>query len=235
MSDWVPSKDAEFDTFFKRYCQYVNTKCTGGSPEWTHIPADRRTELNGAYAAWFTAYGKLSGPHTPADVLAKDEAKAANGKILREFNNQYILYAREVSDADRREIGAHVHDPTPTAVPRPTAQPGADITYPGRHLLELRKIRPVAGGGDDLRSDWGVRIFWGVMGEATAKDTFRLSVTPVTGDDLPHSTFTKRKKYRFDFDGDSGKTVWFSLRYENEKGGRDGEGPFGPLFSAVIP
>jgi hypothetical protein len=31
------------------------------------------------------------------------------------------------------------------------------------------------------------------------------------------------------------KTVWFCLRYENEKGGEEGEGPFGPLFSAIIP
>jgi hypothetical protein len=80
-----------------------------------------------------------------------------------------------------------------------------------------------------------VRIFWGIMGEPTEKDRFRLSTPPVTGNDLPHSVFTQRKKYRFDFDGDSGKTVWFCLRYENKKGGKEGEGSFGPLFSAIIP
>jgi hypothetical protein len=93
----------------------------------------------------------------------------------------------------------------------------------------------VAGTGDGSRIDYGVRIFWGIMGETTERDKFRLSAPPATGDDLPHSTFTHRKKYRFDFDGDSGKTVWFCLRYENEKGGKEGEGTFGPLFSAIIP
>jgi hypothetical protein len=35
--------------------------------------------------------------------------------------------------------------------------------------------------------------------------------------------------------GDSGKTVYFCLRYENQKGGEEGEGPFGPIMSAIIP
>jgi hypothetical protein len=80
-----------------------------------------------------------------------------------------------------------------------------------------------------------VRIFWGILGEPTETDKFRLSAPPVTGRDFPHSTFTRRKNVRFDLEGDSGKTIYFCLRYENEKGGKDGEGPFGPIFSAIIP
>jgi hypothetical protein len=63
----------------------------------------------------------------------------------------------------------------------------------------------------------------------------RISAPPETGEDLPHSVFTRKKKYRFDFDGDSGRTVYFCLKYENGKGGEAGEGPFGPILSAVIP
>ena len=230
MSYFIPSSDIEFDAFLRRYCQIVNQKTSGSPPEWTHIPAARVTELNDARTDWSAAWAKLEGPHTAADVLAKSTAK----KSLQAFNNQYVLYAREVSDAERRELGAHVHDTKPTTVPRPTAQPEADMIYPGRHLLKLVKIRPVGGGGD-LRSDWGVRIFWGIMGPPTETDRFRLETPPVTGNDLPHSTFTHRQTHLFDFEGDSGKIVWFCLRYENEKGGEGGEGPFGPLFSVVIP
>jgi hypothetical protein len=39
----------------------------------------------------------------------------------------------------------------------------------------------------------------------------------------------------FDFDGESGKTVYFCLCYENQKGGKKGQGPFGPRLHAVIP
>jgi hypothetical protein len=236
MSDFIPAKDADFDVFFKQYVQYVNAKCAGNSPEWAHIPVDRREELDAAYTDWHMAWSKLKAPHSPGDVQAKSEARERDEKILRDFNNQYILYAREVTNAERREIGAHVHDTVRTSVPRPTAQPEADVVYPGRHLLELVDIRRVPGIGEDPRTEYGIRIFWGIIGEPTEADKFRIAAPPVTGNDLPHSTFTHKKKYLFNFDGDSGKTVWFALRYENSKGGRDeGEGPFGPLFSAIIP
>jgi hypothetical protein len=110
------------------------------------------------------------------------------------------------------------------------------VVYPGPHLLELVKIRRVSGiGNGPPDAGYGVRIFWGIMGDPAEAGKFRISVPPQVGGDLPHSTFTHRKKFRFDFEGESGKTVWFSIRYENSKGGKEGEGPFGPIFSAVIP
>jgi hypothetical protein len=109
-------------------------------------------------------------------VLAKNRARKAAEKTLEEFNNQYVLYAREVNDAGRAEIGAHVRDKTPTKVQQPSCQPQADVVYPGPHLLELVKIRRVPGiGNDPPEADFGVRIYWGVMGEATAEDAFRIS------------------------------------------------------------
>jgi hypothetical protein len=233
---WIPGGDAEFDVFLNKYCFVVSQKTLGESPQWTHIPQARVTELLGVAAAWHAAYVKLMGAHISADVLAKTQARKDATKILEEFNNQYILYAREVTDAQRLEVGAHVHDTTRTPTPTPTCQPEADVVYPGPHLLELAKIRRVPGIGDDPpEADYGVRIFWGIMGDSTERDKFRIAAPPVTGNDLPHSTFTHRTKYRFDFEGDSGKTVWFALRYENAKGGKKGVGPYGPLFSAIIP
>ncbi|MDR1248073.1 MAG: hypothetical protein LBK63_02110 [Treponema sp.] len=186
---------------------------------------------------WVIACEKLKNPHTAGDVLAKNEAREAGEEELRAFNRQYILNAREVTDTQRRDIGCPVHDTTHTPVPRPHAEPEADIAYPGKHLLELARIRSVIGtmSDEEEKAEFGVRIFWGVLGDPTATDKFRLAAPPVTGNDLPHSTFTHRKKFRFDFEGDSGKTVYFCLRYENEKGGKDGEGPFGPILSAIVP
>jgi hypothetical protein len=34
-------------------------------------------------------------------------------------------------------------------VPRPHAEPEADIAYPGKHLLELARIRPIVGAMSD--------------------------------------------------------------------------------------
>ncbi|MDR1566854.1 MAG: hypothetical protein LBS48_06195 [Treponema sp.] len=233
---WIPGGDAEFDEFLGKYCHIVSAKTSGESPAWTHIPQGRVTELLAAGAEWHAAYVKLLEPHTPADTLAKNQARKAAQKTLEDFNNQYILYAREVTNPERAEIGAHVRDTVRTPEPKPTCQPQADVVYPGPHLLKLVNIRRVPGIGDDPpEADYGVRIFWGVTGDATARDKFRIAAAPEIGDDLPHSTFTHRRSIRFDFEGDSGKTVWFCLRYENSKGGKDGEGPFGPFFSAIIP
>jgi hypothetical protein len=234
----IPRKDGDFDNFMGKYCYIVNQKTTlpEGNPQWKHIPQDRIAELNAAAASWRAAFTKLAMPHTSADVLAKNQARKAATKTVEDFNNQYVLYAREVSDAEREEIGCPVHDKIRTTVPAPTCQPEADIVYPGPHLLELVKIRRVPGiGNDPPEADYGTRIFWGIIGEPTELDKFRIALPPKVGSDLPHSTFTHRKKYRFDFEGESGKTVWFAIRYENSKGGKTGEGPFGPLFSAIIP
>jgi hypothetical protein len=235
--DWVPGPDDEFDALLKKYCQMVVANTSGADPVWPRIPAARVTELQNCYADWYLVFSKLKSAHTSGDVVAKQEQRDVCEEVLRDFNRSYILNAREVTDAQRRDIGCHVHSRHRTPVPAPEALPEADIVYPGKHLLQLVNIRAVPGTMSDgeAEAEFGVRIFWGVMGPPTEGDRFRLSAPPASGNDLPHSTFTHRKKYRFDFDGDSGKTVYFCLRYENEKGGKKGEGSFGPVLMAVIP
>jgi hypothetical protein len=228
--DWILGPDEEFDAQYKKYCQVVSKNTSGATPVWPHIPAARVTELLDGYADWYTALSKLSGAHTSGDVQAKNEARAEAEEILRDFNRSFVLYAREVTDAQRRDVGCPVHDKHPSPVHKPWAECEADIAYPGRHLLELVHIRALLGtlSDEEAKAEFGVRIFWGILGTD-------LSAVPTEGKELPHSTFTHRKRFRFDFDGESGKTVYFCLRYENEKGGKEGEGPFGPIFSAIIP
>jgi hypothetical protein len=233
---FVPTKDAEFDEFFEYYCRYVDLKTGGNKPEWTHIPSDRKTDLDNAFTDWHEAYLKLKEPHTASDVLAKKLARKRDEKVLRNFNNEFILYSSAVTPQEREDLGNKPHDDHPTPIPRPRDQVEANIVLPGPHLVELliKKLPSLEDEPD--RADYGVRIFWGVVGESSATDKFRISAPPKSGDDLPHSTFTRRKRYRFDFpEEDRGKTVYFCLRYENSKGGKDGEGPWGPIISAIIP
>jgi hypothetical protein len=234
--DYVPGSDAAFDNWFKNICQYVGSKTAGSPPAWTHIPVTVLTELNAAYTAWRTAYAVTLTPCTKPQRDEKNRARKTAVKYVRNFINVYLRFHPAVTDYDREQMGLHIPDTTHSNIPRPGAQPEADVAYPGVHLIELINIRAVLPpGGEDPRADYGVRIFWGILGPPTEHDKFRLSAPPLTGDDLPHSTFTHRKRYLFDFAGDSGKTVYFCLRYENEKGGKDGEGPFGPIFFAIIP
>jgi hypothetical protein len=230
--DYIPARDKDFNDWFKFLNQYVAQKSGGSSPVWTHIPQAARTALADAYAAWYTAYAATIGPHTPVDTEAKNDAKTAAKTVIRPFVNQYLRYP-PVTNEDRTAMSIPNKDTIPTPIPPPEAQAEADITFPGVHLVELANIRPVGSFGlSDVRSDYGVRIYYGFSGPASEKYKFRLAGEPKTGNDLPYSVFTRRKKERFDFDGESGNTVYFCLRYENPRGQA---GPFGPMLSAVVP
>ncbi|MDR2093266.1 MAG: hypothetical protein LBP58_08140 [Azoarcus sp.] len=92
---------------------------------------------------------------------------------------------------------------------------------------------------DPHHSDYGYRIYHGILPpggasvEAATGPKRELLKAAVTGDELPHSRFTRRPIELFDFEQtDSGKTVYFSVRFENAKGE---PGPWGPVFHAVIP
>jgi hypothetical protein len=188
--------------------------------------------LSDAYAAWYTVYAKTLGPHTPVDTLAKNNEKKAAKKMARAFVNQYLRFL-PVTDEDRLAMGIPNHDTKPTPVPAPTSQAEADLVFPGIHMVELVKIRKVGNISDDPRSDYGVSIHYGILDAVNSE--WRIASPPASGKDLPYDVFTRAKKMLFDFEGESGNTIYFCLRYENQKGGKKGWGPFGPVLHAVIP
>jgi hypothetical protein len=152
------------------------------------------------------------------------------------FIKNHFLLVPPLTDSDLVSLGLKPKDTIRTPVPPPSEQAEADILRPGVHLLEL--ILRVSGGGP-LRNGVGFRVYWGVMPHggadlsAAASNKRELMNVPVSGEALPFSRFTKRKRERFDFDAaDSGKTAYFCIRLENAKGE---PGPWGALFSAVIP
>ncbi|MDR2185199.1 MAG: hypothetical protein LBO80_05960 [Treponema sp.] len=160
----------------------------------------------------------------------KEAFEALTGK-MRFFKGHFFLKP-PLANADLVRLGLTPRRP-PSPILRPEAQVEADLAFPGIHLVELQNIRAVGTFGlPDPRSDYGVRIYYGLSGPPSDKYRFRLTGDPKTGADLPYSLFTRRRRERFDFDGESGNRVWFCLRYENPKGEA---GPFGPILTAVIP
>jgi hypothetical protein len=115
----------------------------------------------------------------------------------------------------------------------------AEVTYPGPYRLELH-IRLLGGDSPERhRGNFAFRIHYGIMPAGGASVEAALGVKrelvkpPVSGKELPHVVFTRRRKEGFDFSGDdSGKRVYFCIRCQNENGKL---GPFGPIFSAIIP
>jgi hypothetical protein len=237
MSDsvhWLPAKRAEKIAMAKDWLQILSSaKPPWGIPE-AEVSA-LRTLTESAVELLETAMSSERTEVITAECKAAFEA--LTGK-MRFIKSHYFL-SPPLLDADFISLKLKPKDSTRTPIPPPTAQAEADISRPGPHLLTLH-LRPLTGSPPDPhRSDYGFRIYWGVMpsGGATveaATGTKReLMKIPVSGEELPHSRFTRRKKEPFDFaQEDSGKMVYFCVRYENAKGE---SGPWGPMFSTFIP
>jgi hypothetical protein len=229
----IPQCGPGYDRFFKNVVDYTGLMCGGAAPVWTHIPQAERTALAAAYADWLTGYSRTARPHAKADTEAMRAAYARSRRVLSRFIKVWfrgfpeIVTAEHLANMDIAPINT-----APSPVPKPDNQVEADLVFPGIHLVELLKIRPVSGTPPESRSDYGVRIYFGFSGPPSEKFPFRLAGVPRRGEDLPYSVFTRKKKKRFDFEGESGSRVYFCLRYENGKGDA---GPFGPMLSAVIP
>jgi hypothetical protein len=199
------------------------------------IPADEFTALGTLYGTAQTVLQKAMDDETRTLVI-NEQCRVAFDALdeAMRFMKKHHLLVPPLTTADLVALGLGIPG-TPHPIPPPTNQVTADLTFPGIHLVELRNIRPVTGLIPDPRSDYGVRIYYGLTGPASSLFRFRLNGMPGSGNDLPYSFFTRRKREFFDFDGESGNTVYFCLRYENSKGRREGVGPFGPILSAVIP
>lgn len=208
-------------------------------PPWS-IPQTEVADLTNLTGEATTALQMAQNAEQRTPVITA-QCKAAFEALvekMRFIKSRYFL-SPPLTDPDFTSLGLKPKDTTPSPVPPPTAQAEADISRPGVHLLELH-LRPVTGSPPDPhRADYGYRIYWGILPpggapvEAATGAKRELMQAPASGNDLPHSKFTRRKKELFDFaQEDSGKTVYFCIRYENAKGE---PGPWGPMFSSVIP
>ncbi|MDR2020564.1 MAG: hypothetical protein LBQ14_07345 [Treponema sp.] len=226
--DWLPSARTEI----LEMCRSWNEYMTAARRTAWGVPQDQYNELLGLFDAAQALMRKAMDEAVRTHVITVEcqAAFKALKEKMRFFKDRYFKLF-PLTEGDLAALGLKERDP-PSPIARPEAQAEADITFPGIHLVELQNIRTVKGTVPDPRSDYGVRIYYGLSGPASEKFPFRITGTPKSGRDLPYSLFTRRKKERFDFDGESGNTVYFCLRYENSKGEA---GPFGPVLSAVIP
>jgi len=217
--DYIPSKDTQLLDFSKNLTEYA----TSNFARWkVPAPGDDMTDLISTFEY---CLGKTSLPNRgKVDVLEKNEAKKALEKALRTYIQGFLARNPNVSNIDREKMRLTIYDTIPTSVADPTGQAEAEISFPGRTQLCLR-IKHIAGTPTDVKSNYGFRVYYGIFAQG--------ATLPVSGKDLNQSRFTRKKMTLFTFQPeDTGKSAFFSIRYENSKGIA---GPWGPMFSAVIP
>lgn len=223
-TDWFPGTREKRLMMAKNWASVLSTK----APQW-NIPAGAVQDLSAKITlcdGLFTQ--EQSSARTP---VVTAQCKAAFDDLeafMRDFKRRYYLVP-PLTDADLISLDLKPSDEVPTPEQSPTAQAEGDLSFPGVHLVELKNIRPAGPG----RIGDGVRVYFGLTGAPTDRYKFRLTEDPVSGNDLPYSQWVSKKKMLFDFDGESGNTIYFCLRYEINRGGNPG--PFGPIMKAVIP
>jgi hypothetical protein len=205
-----------------------------------NIPPERMTQLQSDANAAQTILDKVkSGERTPADVVLCNEIFNAMATEMR-FIKRHFLLMPPLTLPDFATLLLPLPDAAHTPIPPPTGQPVLTITYHGGpHLLAVHFAALQGTEPPDRRGDYGYSLYRGIMPQGGATLEQAASVKhylmnePLSGEELLHYRFTRRRKELVDFDAnESGMKVYFCARYENQKGEH---GIWGPIESAIIP
>ena len=219
--DYIPSTDADFNTFFKSICQYVNTKCGGTTPEWTQIPKEERDKLDQAYIDWYSAYGLTLKPHSTDVTKEKNRVREVTEKILRTFVQRFLRYP-PVTDQDRDIMGVHNPDTTRTY--------HFDVKELVEFEIRLRAIREldvrfwIKGASHKAKPQGydGAVIIWDI-----------LDAKPANPEDLTRHSMASRSPHTLHFkESERGKTVYIALAWQNDRGH---VGAWSEIEAAIIP
>jgi hypothetical protein len=233
--DWYPSSRDEQLHLVKTW----NTVFAAQGPTWG-IPPEHITQLiNDAQAAQTILDKVKSGERTPADVIQCNVVFKDMETEARFIKKHYLLMP-PLTPANFATLLLALPDEIHTPVGPPTGQPSLTVTYPGGPHLLMVHCAPLLGTEPpDTRGDYGYALYRGIMpqGGATLEQAagikHYLMTEPLSGGEMLHYRFTRRKKEAVDFDAsESGMTAYFCSRYENQKGQI---GVWGPVVGAVIP
>jgi len=219
MADYIPQNDAEFNLWQANMVEIIASNLEN----WV-ITADDFNTLTGLQENWAVAFAKASNKQnrTSADVLAKDDAREAYVKDLRNFVAQWLASNSKVSNSDRGRMGLTVKSGTRTPVPVPITLPVGNIDFSIRlqHTIQFAdestprsKAKPAGVHGCE--------IWMKIDGNA-----------PTDASELSYVATDTSSPYTSTFEGKhAGKIVYYWLRWVNTRGER---GPWSSTISAIV-
>jgi hypothetical protein len=220
--NFIPTKESEFDVWFGNLVQYVDEKCGGNFPVWTHIPSESRQPLSDAWTAWHTAYEKTLKPHTSVDTEEKNRLHKAALPVIESFVNEFLRYSSKVTDEDMANMGMHRRRP-PHPVDVPTTQPELIPDTGTRRRISIYYKDEGSEHRGKPKNVHGIEIRWAPLDHYPASEK-----------ELVNSAFDTKPPLVLDFDeNDRGAHVYMAGRWEIEREGE--KGPFGAIVDAIVP
>jgi len=216
---YIPRSDSAFLLWVKKLLAYVMLNFE----RWRIYAPEEK--VNVLLTEFEQTLQKAQEPNRgKVDVTNKNDARRALEKEIRTYVQGFLARNPYLTNADRNEMSLTVYDTISTQVGTPKVRAMGKIIYKGAGLLDLH-IAPEADISEDRRAYYGCKIVFQVM-------DFN-APAPIDENELHESRFSRRKKESFVFQPkNSGKKIYFSIRYESSKGA---PGPWCPIFSAVIP
>jgi hypothetical protein len=217
--DYIPQDVDRFKPWADNFMNVLNKIANSQ----VKFPDDRITELQKAQSVFDNAFLATEGQHTPAQRLARVEAQAEFTRLIREFVNEYLRFARAVTDVMRKELGITIRDTIRTVHKvvnetvdfvihvRGTNNLIIDFWQTGRHPS---KAKP--------RGYDGAVLIWAFSENE-----------PISNEHYTHHTLCSRTPYTIEFDThDSGRRVWIRMCWQNARGIL---GRYSEAKSAIVP
>lgn len=224
-SDWMPAKRHERIAMAVNWAEYLNANMTK-----FNIPEERVTHLTSL----------VNAVVDDTSVTRQNRSAAINARIknnievltadMRDIKRRYF-FIPPLTAKDMVSLGLKPADDVLSTIAAPVTQPAGDLCFNGPAMVGIRNIRPFVNR-KTCTAEYGVRIYYGILTANTAGRMLVLEKRPATGDELPHSVFTRRRSHMFQFAGMSGCEAFFCMRYENSKGE---QGPWGTVISTFLP
>jgi hypothetical protein len=210
--DIIPSGDVEFNAFFENVCRYVAQKTSGGTPEWTYIPAAAITKLNNAYADWYTFYAPTLKDHTRAETAAKNAARRRDEPVLRNFIQTWFRrFPDIVTGADLAAMGIPPVDTDRSPIGRSKTRPLFRLVVKDTRLIAIL-FR------DEATPDSNARPY-GMNGAVVSYAVSEDGQVITDFKELTRTELATRSPHFLRFgEEDRGKTVYVAMRWQNESG-----------------
>ncbi|MDR2641545.1 MAG: hypothetical protein LBC74_02000 [Planctomycetaceae bacterium] len=215
--DYIPTKDAEIAAWSENFTNIV----LANAGSWEISPQET-TDLQTATTNFKNMHDLADSPvRNKIIVKEKNDAKKILKDRIRHLVN-FRLRNPIITDAQRISMGLHVRDTAPSPIPVPSSRPEMNID-----VLDFRRL---SVSFHDFGSASKAKPY-GVNGAVILYSV--LNSPPQGLDDLTHTVLATRTPYIFEFnDKDRGKTVYFAICWQNEKGER---GPMSEISHAIIP
>ncbi|MDR2480844.1 MAG: hypothetical protein LBD07_00935 [Spirochaetaceae bacterium] len=218
-SDWLPSREQDLVDLAQKWAAGLADSAKITAFGWKQAEA---ADALAKVSAFLTARAAYEDVDSTANRMAKDETKDAAKSAMREFANSSIRYNKQMTDEDKLVYGIRPHDHTATPAGEPASFPEAEPDTSIIRQVTINFWDSATKKRGKPHGVHGAEIRWALLDH-----------TPESVEKLTNSDFDTASPLTLKFDeSQRGQRVYFCLRWETNT---NLKGPFGEIYSAVIP